>query len=317
MNKKEIKVCFIGLGSIAKRHIKNLQNICKDEGIQCQIDVLRRTHSKDEELNRYNICNEYVSIEEMPDDYDVVFITNPTRLHLQALKACEGKGKHFFIEKPIANIEQLDYLKELSLKKDSIYYIACPLRYNQVIQYIKENIPQQDILSVRCISSSYLPDWRPGTDYRTTYSANKNMGGGVSIDLIHEWDYITYLYGFPKNVEAIIGKKSALEIDSDDFAIYIGEYDKMTVEIHLDYFGRVPIREIQIFTKSDTIIGNILHGTVTYLKEGKQVTLNGERDDYQKKELIGFMNMINGKEDNNNSIGHAVEVLRLAAGRKE
>ena len=80
----------------------------------------------------------------------------------------------------------MDRAERIQLKYGSTYYVACPLRYNAVIQYIKDNIDLQDVISVRSISSSYLPDWRPGVDYRKTYSAKKELGGGVSIDLIHE-----------------------------------------------------------------------------------------------------------------------------------
>ena len=65
----------------------------------------------------------------------------------------------------------------------------------QQYQYVKNNVDLSKVYSARAISSSYLPDWRPGQDYRTTYSAHKDMGGGVSIDLIHEWDYLSWLFG--------------------------------------------------------------------------------------------------------------------------
>ena len=182
----------------------------------------------------------------MPEDYDIVFITNPTELHWQTLQQFHKKGKHFFIEKPVVSIHQRKQARGFEKRGDSVYYVACPLRYHAVIQYIKREIPADDVLSVRSISSSYLPDWRPGRDYRTTYSAQRKLGGGVSIDLIHEWDYLTYLFGWPKKVACMKGKVSPLEIDSDDYAIYIAAYEGMTAELHLDYFGRQTIRTIEL-----------------------------------------------------------------------
>ena len=78
--------------------------------------------------------------------------------------------------------------------------------------------------SVRAMCSSYLPEWRPGVDWKKCYSAHADMGGGVDIDLIHEWDYLTYLFGFPHNVYSIRGQFSDVTADSCDNAIYIGEY---------------------------------------------------------------------------------------------
>ena len=141
------------------------------------------------------------------------------------------------------------------------------------------------------------------------------MGGGVSIDLIHEWDYLTYLFGSPQSVKCMIGKKSKLEIDSDDYAIYIAEYKDKVAEIHLDYFGRVPIREIQLFTERDTIVGDIINNRVKFLKSGEEVVFREERDDYQKRELIHFLDMIMGTAKAEDEFEKSIEVLELTRGK--
>ena len=254
----------------------------------------------------------YTELGKLPDDYDAIFITNPTEKHLETLKLFHTKGKHFFIEKPVVSMSQLDKAREVKLKEGSVYYVACPLRYNAVIQYIKNNINPKDVISVRCISSSYLPDWRPGQDYRKTYSAHKDMGGGVSVDLIHEWDYITYLFGWPSQVKCFIGKKSNLEIDSDDYAIYIAEYNDKIVELHLDYFGRKPIREVQLFTREETIVGDIANNKITFIRRDKTIDFKEERDDFQKRELNHFINMMNEKIED--GYHHGLDLLNLTRG---
>ena len=140
------------------------------------------------------------------------------------------------------------------------------------------------------------------------------MGGGVGIDLIHEWDYLTYLFGMPDEVKSFFGKKSRLEIDSDDYAIYIAEYKKMIAELHLDYFGRKTIREIQIFTDRDTIIGNIADNTISHLCSGEFIRFDEARDDFQKRELRHFIELISGESDPSTGFAHALEVLDLTRG---
>lgn len=306
-----LKVLFVGIGSIAKRHIRNLQIVCKDRGTVVQIDAFRRSAAGD---NPEGVSRVYTNLEDVPADYDVIFITNPTEKHLETLKAFHEKGKHFFIEKPVVSLNQLEAAKEFKTRESSIYYVACPLRYNAVIQWIKNSINPDDIISVRSISSSYLPDWRPGQDYRETYSAHKDMGGGVSIDLIHEWDYLTYLFGWPETVYSMIGKKSPLEIDSDDYAIYIGEYKDKIMELHLDYFGRKTIREIQLFTKEDTVIGDIANNRILCLMSGNVIDFHEERDDFQKRELNHFMDMVLEKEKPEDGYHHGIKVLKLIQG---
>ena len=309
---QQLKVCFTGIGSIAKRHIRNLQTVCARRGIVLQMDAYRHSVAGN---TAEGITHTYTEFNRVPDNYDIIFITNPTELHLETLQQFHNKGKHFFIEKPVVSQGQIEMAKQFAVRKGSLYYVACPLRYNAVIQYIKDNIHSNDVISIRSISSSYLPEWRPGQDYRDTYSAHKNLGGGVSIDLIHEWDYLTYLFGWPEKIHCLIGKKSNLEIDSDDYAVYIAEFPGHIVELHLDYFGRKTIREIQLFTKDDTIVGDIASNKITFLTSGKVIEFKEERDDYQKRELEHFLDMILGSIPYEDGFGHGIKVLELTQGR--
>ena len=305
-----MKVLFVGVGSIARRHVRNLVTMYSE----IKIDLFRSGKGDllSEDIRKL-VGNVFYDYEEIPDTYDVIFITNPTQYHLETFIRFHNKGKHFFIEKPVFTDVDIN-IAELQLRKNSIYYVACPLRYNSVIRYVKDSIDLSKVYNARCICSSYLPDWRPGTDYRKVYSAHKEMGGGVAIDLVHEWDYLTWLFGYPNEVYSCIDKVSALEIDSDDLALYIGKYDRLCIELHLDYFGRKSMRNIQLFTAEDTIEADILNGTVSYLSSGKRVSFQGDRDTFQKEELQHFFDMINGKCINDNSIENAVKVLRIARG---
>lgn len=315
-----IKVAFWGLGSIAKRHIRNLYDILFEKNLMFEIDIIRHANKIIDDLWLKDlICNVYTEqeIKLISDEkeiiYDVMFITNPTSMHYDTIKIGAAIAKNIFIEKPVFDCYNVN-VSDLMLRKSGIYYVACPLRYTSVIQYVKKNIDMRDVYSVRAISSSYLPDWRPQEDYRTTYSAHKNMGGGVAIDLIHEWDYLTYLFGRPEQVLYAGGKYSELEIDSDDLAVYIGKYADKLVELHLDYFGKKTIRELVLFTRKDTIVADLINGKVTYLCDKKEVDLKEARDCYQKRELEHFWDMVDGKCFNDNNIENALDILKIAKG---
>lgn len=310
---KTLKVCFIGVGSIATRHIRNLQDVCTNRGIKLTVDVLRKTFSKPL-ADDLHINMVYKDVSEISSDYDVIFITNPTDFHMDTLQEVHNKARHFFIEKPITSVRNLDVANNFPYRKDSIYYVACPMRYLSIMQYLKNNVNPNSVITARSICSSYLPDWRPGTDYRQCYSAHKDMGGGVSIDLIHEWDYLVYLFGVPNKILSSIGQKSELEIDSDDYAAYIAEYPGKIVELHLDYFGREMIREIMLICKEDTIIGDFVNNTITFKKSGEVIELQESRDDNCKRELCHFLDMIEGKVENDNPPLVACQVMRLTQG---
>lgn len=307
-----MKIAFIGLGSIAKRHIKNLKEVLTDRNVDFSIDVFRHSDGEinDEEI-RSIVSGVYNEKELAKYLYDIIFITNPTSLHFATIKKAAKQAKHLFIEKPVFDTTDVN-LNELELQEDSVYYVACPLRYTAVLQYVKEHVNLDDVFSVRAISSSYLPDWRPGTDYRKTYSANKDLGGGVAIDLIHEWDYLTAFFGFPEKTYGIETKVSALEITSNDLAAYIGVYKDKIIELHLDYFGRKTTRQMVLYTKDETIVADLTESKITYQKEGKVINFAEDRNAFQKRELCHFLDMIDGKTANDNTVANALRVLKLA-----
>lgn len=293
---------------MGQRHARNLRKICVKRGLSCSIDLLRTCSADVPE----GIRGVYISKDQFPGTYDAVFITNPTAAHYETLVDLIDLSDAFFIEKPV--FDRTDYELGFLDREKKVFYVAAPMHYKPTISWLKEHFDFSEAFSLRSISSSYLPDWRPGVDYRKTYSAHKDMGGGVSIDLIHEWDYLQYLIGFPERAYSIIEKRSGLEIDSDDVALYIADYGDKTAEIHLDYFGRVPIRKLEIFTKEDTVECDLLTDTISFLKSGEQIILTEERDDTQARELEAFLDMIQGKRENTNDIEHALNTLILAKG---
>lgn len=298
-----MKVCFVGCGSIGKRHIENLKMICEKRKMDLELHLLRSTR------NPINIqCNRVCySIDELDSEYDAVFITNPTFLHYQTLKEMIGFSNAFFVEKPVFDGTDYDYS---FINDDKKVYVACPLRYTGVLSNIKKYVDLDDIYSVRAICSSYLPDWRPGTDYRKCYSAHKDEGGGVRIDLIHEWDYLTFLFGFPEETKSISSKVSGLEIDSEDIAVYIANYKDKIVELHLDYFGRIPRRQCELYTDDGVYIVDIINNSI---KKNEEIIFYSEEkaNDKYINEIIYFIDNIVNDNKNINDLDNAIKVMKL------
>ena len=313
---KKYKIAFVGLGSIATRHLKNVHAYLASQGDSCEVDLYRSSLGRPlaDELQPL-VSNAYFYADEIPAgrQYDVVFVTNPTSMHYETVERFAAHTKSFFIEKPVFDSSKVDE-KIFDTIKDIPSYVACPLHYNAVLQYVKQHVNPENVICARAMSSSYLPDWSPGQDYRNTYSAHKNLGGGVSIDLIHEWDYLTWLYGMPAECHSMINKVSNLEIDSDDLAIYIGKNDKTTFELHLDYFGRQTQRTLDLFTADDTIHCDLIAGTVSYLKKGETIKLESERNAFQMAEIAHFFEIISNKTINDSTPEHAYQVLIIAKG---
>ena len=313
---KHYHIAFVGLGSIGQRHFNNVCQLLTSRGCSFSIDLYRNDLAKrlPKEITE-RVDRQYLYSEQLKKElgYDAVFVTNPTSLHYAAIAKFKNHAAAFFIEKPLFDSIYVDE----SLLKDIKHiptYVACPLRYHPVLQYIEQHVDYKSAIAVRAISSSYLPDWRPGQDYRKCYSAHRDMGGGVAIDLIHEWDYLTHFFGIPKVVFSLQERFSSLDIDSDDVAIYIAKTEKTTIELHLDYFGRETLRSLDLFMADDTIQCDIAGGKITWMKEGRILKFNSDRNHYQMKEIEHFFDIVDGKIENDSDVRHAYRVLKLTKG---
>jgi len=304
---------MVGMGSIGIQHTRNLALLLEEQGDSFQIDALRTRGNPLPDDVQGLITDTYSSFDTLPCDYDVVFLNSPTSLHFVHLRNAIDHSRHIFVEKPV--FDRTDHpWQDLPLHKESVYYVACPLRYHSVIKHIKGIIESQRVFSARSICSSYLPDWRPDADYRECYSSRVDQGGGVRKDLIHEWDYLCYLFGMPSAIHQFHGTFSDLEISSEDLAVYIAKYPDKLVSIHLDYFGRANRREIEIYTDDDVIIGDLISHTVRYMRKNQVLALSQKTTDMQQAELMDFLAMISGEIPNHNTIKNAVSTLQIALG---
>ena len=310
-----IRALFVGLGSIGTRHLKNLHNLCTDRGWTLQADALRSDlHRPLRDGVAELLHAQYTDLAAVPARYDMVFITNPTSLHAEALQQVKGRGEALFIEKPIFSAEQTGLDLADCLPENQKAYVAAPMRWCGVMLALKDLLPTLHPYCARVICSSYLPDWRPGVDYRTVYSAHKALGGGVTIDLIHEWDYLVDLFGVPQQLYNFKGTYSDLEIDSDDLSVYIAKYPTLLAEVHLDYFGRGYRRSIELFCRDGSYLADFGAGTLT-LPDGTVQHYEEDVNRRYEREIEYFTDYALGDEQQScNPPALALDVLKLTLG---
>ena len=311
---------FIGLGSIGTRHLKNLTAICAQRGLALRADALRSDLARPLRPGAAELLHsQFTTLQDSAalPHYDLAFITNPTSLHAQALEEIRGLADALFIEKPIVSAEQTDVDLAALLPAGQKAYVAAPMRWCGTMLALKNHLPGLRPYSARVICSSYLPDWRPGVDYRTVYSAHKALGGGVTIDLIHEWDYLVDLFGVPETICNIRGKYSDLEIDSDDLSIYIAQYPTLLAEVHLDYFGRTYRRSIELFCKDGSCVADFGAGTLT-LPNGAMEHYEEDVNERYLREMNYFLDYAAGEETESlNPPATALQVLKLTLGEQQ
>lgn len=309
-----MKALFVGLGSIGTRHLRNLSALCQTQNIPLETTALRHTAAQ---LAKDVTTLVHHQIQILPPhaQFDVAFITGPTHLHAAALQNLQGRVGAFFIEKPI--FEATSYnLAALGLSSNQKAYVAAPMRWCGVYRALAQKIKETPVYAVRALCSSYLPEWRPNADYRKVYSAHAAMGGGVTLDLIHEWDYLQDLFGKPTACYSLSGKFSNLEIDSDDLALYIARYPGFLCELHLDYFGRLYRREIEIFSQQGSLLANFGTGQL-HLPDGTTQDYAEPPNRRYEREMEYFIHYARqGNGESLNSPAQALETLKITLGEE-
>jgi len=303
-----LKILIIGLGSIGKKHVNAILSLYPD----AQIFALRSISSSDQYLNVINIFHK----EEIPTDLSFILISNITSSHEHTINEVIELNCPLFIEKPV--LSDLSNANQLSTKiKESkvTTYIACNLRFHPAIeftkQYLAAELPRINEVNIYC--GSYLPEWRPGIDFRKIYSAKAEEGGGVHLDLIHEIDYCTWLFGFPTETISLMSNKSSLEISSVDNARFIFKYPEFNIGMNLNYYRRDAKREIEIVTDNDTLIVDLLKNKVSSAKTGEVFfERNLNLLETYENQMKYFINCIQSNESPMNDFNYSVEVLKLA-----
>ena len=302
-----MNVCIIGLGSIGQRHLKNIHAVAKTRGIEVATDVVEPRVLDYLDAATRALVREHFATPAEVGRYDMIFVANPSQLHRETLEAVMDKAKSFFVEKPVfTEALSADALKPYADERKS--YVACPIRHTRVYGWLREYVSQNKVYCARAICSSYLPEWRPGTDYRRTYAAQEGSGG-VKLDLIHEFDYLFTLFGFPQKACLLDGKFSDLELKSVDGVSFVGRYPDKTLELHLDYYGRIPRREIELYTADDVVVCDFIKAEVRFLRAGRRIDLAEDRNEYCMREIGYFFDFASGDAANINSIPYANSVI--------
>ncbi|NQU17114.1 MAG: Gfo/Idh/MocA family oxidoreductase [Candidatus Saganbacteria bacterium] len=309
-----MKVIIFGLGSIGIRHAKILKSIP-------DVQLFAFRSKKGMPVNTLGI-EEIFSWEEVEKiKGNVALIANPTFLHVETALKCAKLGMHLFIEKPLSNnCEGVFELKSFCRKNKLICYTAYCLRFHAVVKKIKEIIDGKKLFHVRIVCSSNLPDWRKNTDSKSSYSSSVAQGGGVLLDLSHEFDYIQYLFGEIDKMQAVFGRASNVTQDAEDFAdVLIKMNSSLFINLHLNFLSLINERSIKIDFKHGYLVADLVGDQIEYSYDNKKeiLKLNMEKDACLREQINYFLNSLSNKQIMNNldeSIPLLEKILELKDG---
>jgi predicted dehydrogenase len=240
----QFSVLVVGAGSIGRRHASNLRQLGVQSLAASDSDPVRLQQIEDE-LEVEGFADLESALRSLRPD--IVFICTPPVFHIaQALPALRS-GADVFIEKPLSqSMECVAELRTEALKSNRVVQVGYNLRFHPGIQMLKRLVEEGvagSIMWARAEVAQYLPDWRPSQDYWQSYTARRELGGGIILDASHEIDYMLWLMGSPRELTCMAGRVSGLDVDVEDCAtILMRMRSGAQADIHMDFAQRTVAR---------------------------------------------------------------------------
>ena len=334
-----MKILMIGLGGIGQRHVRNLVTLLGDDleliafRTRKLPTVLTDRLQVEAGMNleaKYRIRTFSDLDSALDQKPEVAFICNPSSLHIPiALRAAEA-GCHLFIEKPLSqNIENIQQLVTVLKRKSLVGYVGYQMRFHpclvMVHKLLLNNVIGQ-VLAVQAEVGEYLPGWHTYEDYRQMYAARRDLGGGVILTQIHELDYLYWFFGLPKRIFTLGGHLTSLEVDVEDVASTLMEFNQngkpVPASVYQDYIQRPPSRSLRIIGDGGKILVDFV-GLTTHCYDGQgQLVEEAHFDSFQRNqlfidELTHFMACVRGEIKPMISIEDGLQSLKMALAAKE
>ena len=239
------RALIIGSGSIGVRHRSVLERL--------GIDV--RT------LSRRPGVGDFVDIVKAVDSFVpgyVVVATEPNN-HVAAINQLTEAGftGRILVEKPFAEGAAKD-------PSDRFEWVGVGynLRFHPAVLALRAAVSGQRVLSVQGRVGQYLPDWRPGRNYRETVTAGQ--AGGALPELSHELDLVAWLVGPTTVLRGWTVRSGELDIQREDLALCVlGLPDGGLASLELNCLDRQPTRRLVVATVERTVELDLITGLVT------------------------------------------------------
>lgn len=318
-----MRIAVLGCGSIGKRHLRNLLGAGKHELIPFDPNADARAHvEKVLNLKAYSTLD---GVWQMRPQ--AALVCAPPHLHLELALQAAQQGAHLFIEKPLADrLDGIQKLTELLRRGALISMVGCNMRFHPGPEKVKALLEQSAvgaILAARIQTGSYLPDWRPSTDYRKTYTASREQGGGAILDCIHELDLALWYFGPASVVGALTLPAEKLGIEVEGLAEMLLRHSSGAVSsVHLNFMQRDYRRLCQIIGETGTIYWDfespwieIRSGSGT---EGRiELDANWNVNQMYVDEICHFVQCIERNEPTSCPLEQGVASLKIALHARE
>lgn len=261
----EIRKCLVvGSGSIACRHIANLRQLLPHAEVGCA-SASGRTLAAEDTPATASLASFAEALDWKPD---LAIVASPAPLHLDHAVALLETGIAVLIEKPLSDtLARHDALAARLAPWRERIEVAYNLRFLSSFGRMRTLLSEQVVGRIHSIHidlGQYLPDWRPQSDYRRNVSAKRALGGGVLLELSHEFDYLTHLFGRFDRVYCVTGNSGELEIDVEDSAdLLLTRADGVLAQLHMDFLQRKATRRCKVIGQRGNLLWDLVANSIT------------------------------------------------------
>jgi predicted dehydrogenase len=307
-----MRLLVIGAGSIGTRHLTTAHALGWDTAAVRRSDSPARASLPADTRVHHDV--ERAIREFRPT---AAIVATPSALHLESAEILARRAVPTLIEKPMAT-DAASARRFATEHAGSPVGVACNLRFWPALERLREVLPSAGrILTVRVQVGQHLSQWRPGTDHRSTYSAEPALGGGVLLDLIHEIDYAVWTFGLPEQVMAVVGCSGTLGIASEDMVAAVLRWrDGSLGELHLDYLRHHPRRSFEVIGAAATISYDTdRHRLERWTTGPAEILYTGSADDLRGTYAAQLQNLkavTEGREAFRTSMDDGILALRVA-----
>jgi predicted dehydrogenase len=318
-----VKALVVGGGSIGRRHLKNLADL----GV-APLGLVDIREQAREQLRKELGTESFATLEEgLAWGPQVAVVATPSHLHIEQATTIAEHGIDLFIEKPLSHRpEGISLLIERLERRACVSLVGCNMRFHPGPAQIKKLLDEGrfgKVLFARVHTGSYLPEWRPASDYRQNYAAKAETGGGCLLDCIHEIDLARWYLGGVEEVLAYTARLSALEISTEDYAFLLLRHESGAIsEVHLDYVQRSYERGCQIVGEEGSLFWDFQSGTIRcYDAERREWSelkqpVGWAVNDMYVAEMQHFLNCVRGREQTVLPVSEAARLMDLVFAAK-
>jgi predicted dehydrogenase/threonine dehydrogenase-like Zn-dependent dehydrogenase len=264
--KQQINIGFIGAGSFAQSY---LLPYVKSFGVSLDTVVTSKGITANSVAKKFGFNNASSNAEDVISNSSIntVFIATPHNSHAQFVLQVLKAGKHVFVEKPLAMLEEeLEEIKTYCGQNNSNLMVGFNRRFSPVAQEIKKslaNVGDPLVINYR-INAGFIP--------KEHWMQNEEIGGGRIIgEVCHFVDLMQYFTdALPEVVYAQSINSSNKKVKNDDniainikfsngsvgSIVYVANGDKSLPKERIEIYGGGKVGVIHDFKKGEIYSGN-------------------------------------------------------------